>query len=66
MASALLSAALPVGTHAAAPSVVVASELVVDAVIEPDSLRAELVRRYALAVTKDRSFATRRNPITPA
>jgi acetyl-CoA carboxylase carboxyltransferase component len=42
-----------------------ASELVVDAVIEPDALRAELVRRYALATTKDRSFATRRNPVTP-
>ena len=43
-----------------------ASELVVDAVIEPDRLREELVRRYALASTKDRSFATRRNPVTPA
>ena len=43
-----------------------ASELVVDAVIEPDRLREELLRRYALAATKDRSFATRRNPITPA
>jgi propionyl-CoA carboxylase beta subunit len=42
-----------------------ASELVVDAVIEPDSLRAELVRRFALAQTKDRSFAERRNPINP-
>jgi methylmalonyl-CoA decarboxylase subunit alpha len=42
-----------------------ASELVVDAVIEPDALRAELVRRYALATTKDRGFATRRNPVTP-
>jgi len=42
-----------------------ASELVVDAVIEPDALRAELVRRLALAETKDRSFAERRNPITP-
>jgi acetyl-CoA carboxylase carboxyltransferase component len=42
-----------------------ASELVVDAVIEPDSLRAELVQRFALAATKDRSFAERRNPITP-
>jgi acetyl-CoA carboxylase carboxyltransferase component len=42
-----------------------ASELVVDAVIEPDSLRAELLRRYALAESKDRSFAERRNPITP-
>ncbi len=42
-----------------------ASELVVDAVIEPDDLRAELVKRYALAEGKDRSFAERRNPITP-
>jgi acetyl-CoA carboxylase carboxyltransferase component len=42
-----------------------ASELVVDAVIEPDSLRAALVHRFSLAETKDRSFAERRNPITP-
>jgi acetyl-CoA carboxylase carboxyltransferase component len=42
-----------------------ASELVVDAVIEPDALRAELVQRYALAETRDRDFATRRNPVTP-
>jgi acetyl-CoA carboxylase carboxyltransferase component len=42
-----------------------ASELVVDAVIEPDSLRSELIQRFALAETKDRSFAERRNPITP-
>jgi propionyl-CoA carboxylase beta subunit len=43
-----------------------ASELVVDAVIEPDGLRAELVRRFALAESKDRRFSQRRNPITPA
>jgi acetyl-CoA carboxylase carboxyltransferase component len=43
-----------------------ASELVVDAVIEPDRLRAELVRRYALTSSKDRRFAKRRNPVTPA
>jgi acetyl-CoA carboxylase carboxyltransferase component len=43
-----------------------ASELVVDAVIEPDSLRSELVQRYALAETRDRDFAVRRNPISPA
>ena len=42
-----------------------ASELVVDAVIEPDSLRAELIRRFGLAEGKDRSFAERRNPVTP-
>jgi acetyl-CoA carboxylase carboxyltransferase component len=43
-----------------------ASELVVDSVIEPDELRAELIRRYAEAAGKDRSFTERHNPITPA
>ena len=39
-----------------------ASELVVDAVIEPDPLRAELSARYALAESKDRALRQRRNP----
>ena len=43
-----------------------ASELVVDAVVEPEDLRAELIRRFAMAEGKDRAFAERRNPITPA
>ncbi len=43
-----------------------ASEIVVDAVVDPDDLRAELVRRFALAESKDRRFSERRNPITPA
>jgi acetyl-CoA carboxylase carboxyltransferase component len=43
-----------------------ASELVVDVVIEPDELRSELVRRLAMAEGKDRGFSGRRNPITPA
>jgi methylmalonyl-CoA decarboxylase subunit alpha len=43
-----------------------ASELVVDAVVQPEDLRAELIRRFAHAAGKDRSFAARRNPITPA
>jgi acetyl-CoA carboxylase carboxyltransferase component len=42
-----------------------ASELVVDAVIEPDSLRPELVRRLALYEGRDRDFTSRRNPVTP-
>ncbi len=42
-----------------------ASELVVDSVIEPDDLRAELVRRYAEAEGKGRHFSERHNPITP-
>jgi acetyl-CoA carboxylase carboxyltransferase component len=43
-----------------------ASELVVDAVVEPDELRGDLIRRFAYAAGKDRSFAERRNPVTPA
>jgi methylmalonyl-CoA decarboxylase subunit alpha len=43
-----------------------ASELVVDAVIEPQDLRCELIRRFAQATSKNRSFAERRNPVTPA
>ena len=43
-----------------------ASELVVDAVIEPDELRTDLIRRFAFAEGRDRSFSERRNPITPA
>ncbi len=43
-----------------------ASEMVVDAVIEPDRLRAELIRRFAFAESKDRRFSERRNPVTPA
>ena len=43
-----------------------ASELVVDAVVEPEVLRDDLIARFALAASKDRSFAERRNPVTPA
>jgi methylmalonyl-CoA decarboxylase subunit alpha len=43
-----------------------ASELVVDAVIEPENLRSELIARFAMAVGKRRQFSDRRNPITPA
>jgi methylmalonyl-CoA decarboxylase subunit alpha len=42
-----------------------ASELVVDAVIEPESLRPELVRRFGLYEGKERAFTERRNPVTP-
>ena len=33
-----------------------ASEMVIDAVIEPDTLRAELIRRFALAEDRDRAL----------
>jgi acetyl-CoA carboxylase carboxyltransferase component len=42
-----------------------ASELVVDVVINADALRSELITRFAGAVTKDRTFSERRNPVTP-
>jgi acetyl-CoA carboxylase carboxyltransferase component len=42
-----------------------ASELVVDAVVEPADLRTEIVRRLAAARGKDRSFSRRRHGVTP-
>jgi acetyl-CoA carboxylase carboxyltransferase component len=42
-----------------------ASELVIDAVIQPEDLRSELVRRLALAQSKVRSWPARHNPVTP-
>lgn len=43
-----------------------ASEMVIDAVIQPEDLRAELIQRFAMAAGRDRSFTERRNPVTPA
>jgi acetyl-CoA carboxylase carboxyltransferase component len=42
-----------------------ASELVVDAIVEPEDLRTELVRRFAAYRSKDRSFSHRRHGVTP-
>jgi len=42
-----------------------ASELVVDAIVLPANLRADLVRRFAAARTKDRHFSRRRHGVTP-
>jgi acetyl-CoA carboxylase carboxyltransferase component len=42
-----------------------ASELVVDAIVEPEELRGELVRRFAACRGKDRSFSHRRHGVTP-
>jgi acetyl-CoA carboxylase carboxyltransferase component len=41
------------------------SELVVDAVVEPSTLRSELVRRFSLYGGKSRDFSDRRTPVTP-
>jgi acetyl-CoA carboxylase carboxyltransferase component len=43
-----------------------ASELVIDAVIQPEDLRSELIRRYALIAGKHREWPDKRNPVTPA
>ena len=42
-----------------------ASDLVIDAVVEPEQLRDELLRRLALASSKDRHFSDRHHGIPP-
>jgi acetyl-CoA carboxylase carboxyltransferase component len=42
-----------------------ASEVVVDSVIEPTALRDELIARYGMARRKDRSFSGRRHGVPP-
>ncbi|MFK3982629.1 acyl-CoA carboxylase subunit beta [Micromonospora sp. NPDC050397] len=42
-----------------------ASELVIDAIVEPHELRGELIRRYAAAKGKERHFSRRRHGVTP-
>jgi acetyl-CoA carboxylase carboxyltransferase component len=42
-----------------------ASENVIDAVVQPDDLREELVRRLSQARTKDRRFSERRHGVPP-
>jgi acetyl-CoA carboxylase carboxyltransferase component len=42
-----------------------ASDLVLDGVIEPSELREELIRRYAVLVGKDRRFSEKRHGVPP-
>jgi methylmalonyl-CoA decarboxylase subunit alpha len=42
-----------------------ASELVVDAVIQPGELRSELVKRFAAYASRDRAWPAKRNAVTP-
>jgi acetyl-CoA carboxylase carboxyltransferase component len=42
-----------------------ASELVVDAVVEPEDLRDQLVARLSAASAKDRTFSDRRHGVPP-
>jgi methylmalonyl-CoA decarboxylase subunit alpha len=43
-----------------------ASELVIDAVVQPADLRRELIKRFAAYASRDRTWPAKRNPITPA
>jgi acetyl-CoA carboxylase carboxyltransferase component len=42
-----------------------ASELVIDAVVQPTDLRAELIRRYAMYAGRERDWPDKRNQVTP-
>ena len=42
-----------------------ASDLVIDAVVEPGELRAEVVARLAMATGRDRRFSDRRHGVPP-
>jgi methylmalonyl-CoA decarboxylase subunit alpha len=42
-----------------------ASELVIDAVVEPERLRDDLIRRFAHSSAKRREWPAKRNPVTP-
>jgi acetyl-CoA carboxylase carboxyltransferase component len=42
-----------------------ASELVVDGIVDPDDLRAELVRRFRAYEGKTMSFGQRKHPVYP-
>jgi acetyl-CoA carboxylase carboxyltransferase component len=42
-----------------------ASELVVDAVIEPEALRAEVIRRFALYGSRERPRPLKRHGVIP-
>jgi methylmalonyl-CoA decarboxylase subunit alpha len=42
-----------------------ASELVIDAVVQPEDLRQEIARRFELSAQKARDWPPKRNPVTP-
>ena len=42
-----------------------ASELVIDAIVQPEELRAEIIARLGTASSKDRSFSDRRHGVPP-
>ncbi|HEY1276921.1 MAG TPA: hypothetical protein VGF25_18595, partial [Thermoleophilaceae bacterium] len=42
-----------------------ASELVIDAVVQPEELRSELARRFAVYASRERTWPAKRNAVTP-
>ena len=42
-----------------------ASDLIIDAIVEPEALRSEVIARLALATGKDRAFSDRRHGVPP-
>ena len=42
-----------------------AADLVIDAIVEPENLRDELIARLAAAQSKDRTFSHRRHGVPP-
>jgi acetyl-CoA carboxylase carboxyltransferase component len=42
-----------------------ASELIIDGIVEPSDVRRELIARFAAAATKDRYFSSRRHGVPP-
>jgi acetyl-CoA carboxylase carboxyltransferase component len=42
-----------------------ASDLVIDAIVQPEELRSELVKRLAYASSKSRAFSDRRHGVPP-
>ena len=51
--------------YVVAASDVITGARLVDAVVQPDELRSELIQRLELARGKDRRFSERHNPVTP-
>ena len=42
-----------------------ASEMVIDAIVQPEDLREDLIKRFALAERRKRTRMTRRRPVSP-
>ena len=57
--------ALEVRLSGEADVLALAGELVIDAIVEPDELRADLIRRFAVYAGKRRDWPAKRNAVSP-